>query len=275
MRPVGTHRQQDLGLQAVGVLVLVDEHVVEVPRDVLREPRLLHHRVPEQQQVVVVEQRELLLALDVVAEDLRQLLGPAGAPGELRLERLLQRTLRVDAVRIDAEADILAREALVELRETELLADRIDEVGGVATIEDREVRVEVQVPGVVAQQPRADRMEGAGPLHALQHRLADAGDRLVQRLLDDVARAAAHLERGTARERQHQDPARIDAVDHEVCHPRGQRAGLAGAGSGDDQQRPAAKTLGQHRLAVGHGAALGAVQRLQVCGRRGHRQDYT
>jgi hypothetical protein len=54
-RPSGASRPQDLGLQAVGVLVLVDEHVVEVPATRASRARLLHHRVPEQQQVVVVE----------------------------------------------------------------------------------------------------------------------------------------------------------------------------------------------------------------------------
>ena len=35
--PVGLQRVQDLGLQHVGVLVLVDQHVIEVRADLARE----------------------------------------------------------------------------------------------------------------------------------------------------------------------------------------------------------------------------------------------
>ena len=97
LRIVAHHRQpravrlqgvQDLGLQPVGVLVLIDQHVIEVAADVLRQLRLAHHHVPVEQQIVVVEQRVALLALDVAAKQPGQILFPVLAPGKLLLERL-------------------------------------------------------------------------------------------------------------------------------------------------------------------------------------------
>ena len=79
-RAVGLERVENLGLQPVRVLVVVHEHVIEVRAHVLREPRLRHHRVPVEQQVVVVENAAALLALHVGAEELREVLLPLRAP---------------------------------------------------------------------------------------------------------------------------------------------------------------------------------------------------
>jgi hypothetical protein len=90
----------------------------------------------------------------------------------------------------------------------------------------------------VAQQPIADGMEGAGPLQALQQRLPHPADGFIECLLDDVVGAPAHFRGGTAREGQHQDACRIDAVDREVCDSVCERVGLAGACTRHDQERP-------------------------------------
>ena len=60
---------------------------------------------------------------------------------------------------------------------------------------------------------------------------------VIERLARDLVRAAAHLGGGAAREGQHQDARRVDAVDHQVRDPVRERIGLAGARAGDDQQR--------------------------------------
>ena len=53
-------RQKDRGLQPIGILVLVDQHVIETAAQVLGDGRLAHHGGPVEQQVVVIEH---LLAL--------------------------------------------------------------------------------------------------------------------------------------------------------------------------------------------------------------------
>ena len=80
---VRLQRQQDRGLQAVGVLVLVDQHVIEPLADVAGQRRVVDHLRPVEQQVVVIEHVLRLLGLDVGREQLAQLRLPAGAPGKV------------------------------------------------------------------------------------------------------------------------------------------------------------------------------------------------
>ncbi len=65
---VGFQRQQDRGLQAVGVLIFVDQHMVEAAADLVGERGLRHGLRPVEQQVVVVEHVLLLLGLDIAGE---------------------------------------------------------------------------------------------------------------------------------------------------------------------------------------------------------------
>jgi hypothetical protein len=81
---------------------------------------------------------------------------------------------------------------------------------------------------------------------------------------------AAHLERGTAREGQHEDARRVDAVDNQVRHAMGERVGFAGSGAGDDQQRTGAIPFLGQRLAMSHGLALRCVELVEVRRGRGH-----
>ena len=63
-----THAQQDVGLKGVRILILVDEHVIEKLAYASAHRRRGHHRLPEQQEIVVVENALLSLALDIPAE---------------------------------------------------------------------------------------------------------------------------------------------------------------------------------------------------------------
>ena len=81
---IGLQRMQDLRLQLVGVLIFIDQHVIEMAAHVGGEPRIGHHDLPVEQQVVVIEKAVLLLALDVCAIEPRQVRFPLRAPGKLR-----------------------------------------------------------------------------------------------------------------------------------------------------------------------------------------------
>ena len=94
---VRLERQQDRGLQPVGVLIFVDQHVIEARRDVGRERRLGHHLRPVEQQVVVIEHALLLLGLHIGGEQPPQLGLPLGAPGKERAEHVLERRLALTA----------------------------------------------------------------------------------------------------------------------------------------------------------------------------------
>ena len=154
---------QDLRLQDVRVLILVDEDVIELAANLSGEPLVAHHRVPVEQQVVVVERLIGQLLLHVRAIKLRELRLPFGAPGKQRIERLGERPLRVDAMRVDGEAGVLARKALLDFREAELVAQHVHQIGGIAPVENAEARVEPDGRGMPANQPIRDGMERAGP----------------------------------------------------------------------------------------------------------------
>ena len=58
-------RQQDRGLQAVAVLIFVDQHMVEALADFGSKARIRHHLRPVQEQVVVIEHLLRLLGFDI------------------------------------------------------------------------------------------------------------------------------------------------------------------------------------------------------------------
>ena len=92
--PVALQRQQDRGLQPVGVLVFVDQHVIEAAADVLGDGRVGNHLRPVEQQVVVIEHVLALLGFDVGGEQLPQFLRPRRAPLEGRLQHVVDAAAR-------------------------------------------------------------------------------------------------------------------------------------------------------------------------------------
>ena len=61
-------RNKDRSLQAVGVLVFVDQHVIEPRSDLVCDRFHLHHLRPVEEQIVVIEYVLPLLGLDIGAE---------------------------------------------------------------------------------------------------------------------------------------------------------------------------------------------------------------
>jgi hypothetical protein len=61
-------RQQNRRLQSVGVLIFIDEHVIEASADLVGDRGVGHHLRPVEQEVVVIEDVLLLFGLDVSGE---------------------------------------------------------------------------------------------------------------------------------------------------------------------------------------------------------------
>ena len=68
--PAGLQRQQDRRLQPVGVLIFVDQHMIEAAADLVGERRIAHRLRPVEQQIVVIEHVLALLGLDIGREQL-------------------------------------------------------------------------------------------------------------------------------------------------------------------------------------------------------------
>src|SRR5204863_9609025 len=118
------------------------------------------------------------------------------------------------------------------LREAELEAHQVHEVGGVAAVEHAEVGREPELRAVAAEQAVGHRMEGARPGQAYRCR----------ELTDDAARTPRHLERRAARESKQQYALRARAAEDQVRDAMRERVGLPRAGAGEDQQRALAVT---------------------------------
>ena len=143
---------EDLGLQDVRVLILVDQNAVEASPDGAGGPAVGQQAVPEKQQVVVVEDALLALAIDIGLEQLSQVVDLVLAPGEMDLDGLLDSLPGVDASAVDVHAGALERETPVALGQAQVGAQDAHEVLRVASIEDGERGIESDASAVKAEQ---------------------------------------------------------------------------------------------------------------------------
>ena len=152
----------------------------------------------------------------------------------------------------------LVGKAALGLRQAELVPDEVHQVGGILAVVDGEGRIEADLPGIVAQQPRADAVEGARPRSARRPAAAPCRPstsptiRSTRRAIS----AAARREKVISRMRRGSAP-----LDDQVRDAMRQRVGLARAGAGDDQQRP-----GDRAAAMLDGRALLVVQPVEIGG---------
>ena len=268
-QPPALRREQleDFGLQGVGVLVLVDQHALELPADGRSGLGIGQQGPPVEQQVVVIEDRVGLLVVHIAVQQAPQLLFPLPAPREMGLENVGELFPGADATAVDRHARALLREAAVGLRQPQFGADDVQQVLGVAAVVDGELRRQADRLAIAAEQPRGDGMKRAAPhffhiackwLHIACRRPHIACKRLdrraVRQMPQQIVHAAKHFRGGAAGERQEEDLARIDAFGDQPCHALDERRGFARAGPRDDQQRA---------VAVGGGLALLRIQPAQ------------
>ena len=135
---IGLQTEQDRRLQGVGVLVLIDQDVVETGRDETCDLFGLHHLRPVEQEIVVIEHRLGLLRLDVGSKQALQRLLPFDAPGEGATERLAHGKSGIDSVGVDRKTRRLLRKPTARLAEAEIVANQVHEVGCIAAVENGE-----------------------------------------------------------------------------------------------------------------------------------------
>jgi hypothetical protein len=174
---VRLQRQQDRRLEPIGVLIFVDQHVVETLADVARERRLRQHARPIEQEVVVIEDVLRLLDADVRLEQLRERAAPLRAPRISVRENLVERRLAVDDARVDGDARALRRKAGLRARESEIVTDEVEKILGVRAIENAERLVEADALRVLPQHAGSDAVERARPYGAARRSSSSAARR--------------------------------------------------------------------------------------------------
>ena len=219
-----------------------------------RDERDLGHPLPPQQEIVEVEHALALLGGDIGGEQPLQLGGPLRAPGKSVAEHPVQGCGRVHRIGVDREAGALLREAAVSAGEAQLLARHVEQVGGVAAVEDREPRGETDRIGVLAQELSAHRMERPSPVQAPSEArpFAQGGGA-------DPFSAGDHHLGGAAGEGQEQDALGVGTLEDQLCHAMGERGGLACTRPGQNQQRLSRPRYAvvRHAVAARRGAVPG------------------
>ena len=230
-------RSREVHLQAVDVLVLVDQHVVERSGEPRPDHLVARQRPPHQQQVVQVDHAELALARRVLAEQRRDRLAMIRHPREVLRQHLRQRQLGVDRARVQIEQRPLLREAgSAGRRVAGLDPQQVQHVGRVARVQHAEAGRQAQGRGVAPHQPVRHRMERPA------HHPGRGGN--------ESAGPLEHLPRGAPRERQQQDALGRHTLGHEPSHPGTERCRLARPRAGEDQQWPAAVRRGGPLLVI-------------------------
>jgi hypothetical protein len=132
---------------------------------------------------------------------------------------------------------LLLRKPLGRLAETECTAGELHQVLGVALIHDSEVRRETGRGAELSEQPMTDGMKGPA-----MHPGASGADQSLG--------AGEHLAGGATREGEEEDPFGRDSTLDQVRDAVDERARLARAGAGDDEQRRVAERRGALLLRV-------------------------
>ncbi len=231
-------RVDDVGLQPVGVLVLVDEDVAEAGGELAADVVVAaQEEQPVEQQVVVVHDLGGALALEVAAE---HRLDGVELAGELRVARhhdLLERPPGVDHQGVHLDEERRAGQPAVRRRRRHVGERVAHQVARVLAVEDAVVVAVAEPVAEAAEQAVADRVER--PAH-------DAAGVAAEELAD----AGQHLAAGPVGERQEQDAGRLDAVLDQSGDAVDDGAGLAGTGAGEHEHRPARVHHGCELLGV-------------------------
>ena len=229
---------RERGLEAVRVLVLVHEHVLEMLlEEIARLLVLAQETETVHEQVVEVHRAELRLALRVGAAHLQDELHVAERGLRLvAVDHALEALLAVRGVGDELEEELLLLEVLDLLH---VLLDALaHELLLVILVEDREARTHAEGTPPAAEELVADRVERAAP---------DAGH-----AGDDALGALKHLVRGAVREREQQDALGRHALLHQIRHAVHERARLARAGGRQHENRPVAGRRRRALLRVEH-----------------------
>ncbi len=284
------HQRHQLRLGAIGVLELVDEHVLEPPLDGLAGRRRLAQQpegqrdlVPEVDRPVRGEQalvagigaRELGLATGVLGE------GRGGVAIGLRrrLPRRIDRRRRLGRpVREPAGVgEVGVRRDVLVLRAGEQRRERVEEPRRVA---QRPVLVELELEQALAQEDhglRAGQHPDVGRQAELERELphepvaecVERRDRRVRvAVRDQLVDAHLHLVGRLVREREREDLRRLRAPGRDQPgDPARDDLRLAGAGAGHDEQR--AIGMGDRPALLRVQAGQERVEALRLVGRCG------
>lgn len=218
----------DVHLQAVYVLILVDQHVVEALGELRADHLVRRERAPIQKQVVEIDHAKRLLTRRICLEESCDCFGVLLTPRKQFCDQLAQATLAVDRSRVDLKQRALLGKAGPALRMTVLLSKQVEDVGGVTGVEQAEPRGQAERGRVLSDELVRDRVKGAAqdPTTACRDR-------------DHRSTALEHFACRPAGEGEQQDPLGRCTGGDEPRHARTKGRRFSRPGAGQDQERAA------------------------------------
>jgi len=162
-RAIGCQHQKNICLQPVGVLIFVDEDVVESRAHLCGDGGNPGGFAPVKQQIIVIEHVVLLFGSDITSKKPLQLGFPFVAPRVEIRQRLCERAAGVDGVGVDRQTGALLWKSQSGTGEAEIVAHDIHQIRTVGAVEHGEGGVQRERSSILAQQSVADRMKGARP----------------------------------------------------------------------------------------------------------------
>ncbi|MEZ5342968.1 MAG: hypothetical protein R2706_16445 [Acidimicrobiales bacterium] len=147
-----THALDNARLDWIGVLVFVDQDVVEQATECVAGGAN-GEATPKQQQVVEVEDLLFAFASGVGRENYFEIVEVFGAPRVVGVEHLTQLGLAVDHSRVDGGNGFFAGESFAPFAKSFFVSHDAEKIGCVALVEDREVFFEPCCLAIVAKNP--------------------------------------------------------------------------------------------------------------------------
>ena len=234
---LGRKPPHDVHLDVVDVLVLVDQDVPKAIRQLRPELARFEQRAPEEQKVVEVEEGRAPLAAREAPKELADRLEVGSAPRVLRGHHRPQRSLGVDATRVDIDERGGPGKPRRRAGQALLDAQEVHQVLRTRRIEHSESLRKIEDGCVCGDMPVGDGMEGATSRSAIPpgaHQVEGPGQHLVGR---------------TAGEGEEEDAVGRHASIEQARHARDERPGLAGPRPCDHHERPLAVS-GDRQLRV-------------------------
>jgi len=220
------HRVDDVRLQAVGVLILVDQNVGEALPQLLARARMTRQQEqPVQEQIVEVHQIRLALALEVALEHRGDELSLVDELGRTLGEDRLQVTAGVDDETVEVDEKPGPGQAACRDLGADVGEGCPHHLSRVLAVEDRKTRRVAYELCVASEDPVAGGVEGAA---------GDPGAAAFDQLLDP----AQHLASRLVGEGQKEDAGGRDAVLDQPAGAVDKRARLAGSRAGERQHGP-------------------------------------
>ena len=151
----------DFHLEAVQILVLVDQHVAKALGQLWPELVVPHQGTPIEEEIIEIEEGRAAFAGGKIPEQLADDLEVGFTPRVLERHQIAQRALRIDASGVDVDEGGGTREPGGGPRQGVIASEQIHQIAGPCRIEDAECRRQVEHLRVAGHVSMGDGVEGA------------------------------------------------------------------------------------------------------------------